>query len=63
MYMKKKKVTKKMLKQVLLERIYNVITGPTKLTTEDIEALKILLKKDQIVSVANLILLFLLFRM
>ncbi len=44
--MKKIKVTKKMLKQALLERIYNIITGPTKLTTEDIEALKILLKKD-----------------
>ena len=42
----KTKVTKKMLKQALLERIYNIITGTTKLTTEDIEALKILLKKD-----------------
>lgn len=45
--MKKNKVTKKKLKQALLEKIYNTITGPTKLTTEDIDALKILLKKTR----------------
>lgn len=43
----KNKVTKRMLKQALLKKMYNIITGPTILTTNDIEILKIILKKTR----------------
>ena len=36
-----------MLKQALLKKMYNIITGPTILTTNDIEILKIILKKTR----------------